>query len=126
MPRVYSKRFKTKALKKAAELNSVKAAAKALGVPKSTLWAWRRAQAQEKQTDSVPPPIPWPKEPTTARPGSEEKIQILEERAARGEWLFHPEDSILDDFDYFRWAQFLEGGAYADETGAEEEDGAVD
>lgn len=30
--------------------------------------------------------------PTDALPGSEEKIQILEQRAANGETLFHPND----------------------------------
>lgn len=33
-----------------------------------------------------------PKEPTTAPPGSEEKIRVMTERAARREQLFHPLD----------------------------------
>lgn len=35
---------------------------------------------------------PLPAEPTSAGPGSEEKIRILAERADRGEQLFHPQD----------------------------------
>lgn len=31
-------------------------------------------------------------QPTTARPGSEEKVRILEERAARGLELWNPND----------------------------------
>lgn len=38
---------------------------------------------------------PLPAEPTGAAPGSEEKIRILCERAARGELLFHPGDARL-------------------------------
>lgn len=38
-----------------------------------------------------------PAEPTSAVPGSEEKIRILCERARRGESLFHPLDVHLDD-----------------------------
>lgn len=33
-----------------------------------------------------------PVEPTEAMPGTDAKIQILEERAARDEYLFHPQD----------------------------------
>lgn len=33
-----------------------------------------------------------PAEPTDAPPGSEDKIRVMEERAARGESLFHPDD----------------------------------
>jgi hypothetical protein len=36
---------------------------------------------------------PPPATPTSARPGSEAKVRVLEERAARGEALFHPLDS---------------------------------
>lgn len=35
---------------------------------------------------------PLPDEPTRARPGSEEKIRVLTERAARRQSLFHPRD----------------------------------
>jgi hypothetical protein len=35
---------------------------------------------------------PLPAEPTTARPGSEEKIRVLCERAARHETRWHPDD----------------------------------
>ena len=38
---------------------------------------------------------PLPAMPTTARPGSEEKIKELQERANRGEQLFHPDDPAL-------------------------------
>lgn len=37
-----------------------------------------------------------PDETTDAIPGSEEKIQVLTERASRGESLFHPFDSRQD------------------------------
>ena len=35
----------------------------------------------------------YPAEPTTALPGTEEKIRVMRERAARREKLFHPEDA---------------------------------
>jgi len=35
-------------------------------------------------------PLP---EPTTAMPGSPEKIAVMEERALRGEQVFHPDDA---------------------------------
>ncbi len=38
-----------------------------------------------------------PAKPTQALPGSEEKILVLEERAARGEALFHPLDARRSD-----------------------------
>lgn len=31
--------------------------------------------------------------PTTARPGTPEKVEVMAARAARGEWLFHPLDA---------------------------------
>lgn len=34
-----------------------------------------------------------PDDPTGALPGTEEKIRVLEERAARGVGLFHPQDA---------------------------------
>jgi hypothetical protein len=34
-------------------------------------------------------------EPTTARPGSEEKIRVFQERLAKGEDLYHPDDEQL-------------------------------
>jgi hypothetical protein len=37
----------------------------------------------------------FPKEPTPALPGSEEKILIMTERAARREQLFHPLDGRI-------------------------------
>lgn len=40
---------------------------------------------------SVPKILP-AKEPTTAQPGSEEKIRVLTERWANGQSLWHPED----------------------------------
>jgi len=39
-------------------------------------------------------PLPPPGEPTKAAPGSEEKIRVLIQRAARREPLFHPNDGI--------------------------------
>lgn len=36
-------------------------------------------------------------EPTTARPGSEEKIAVLARRWARGEALFHPDDAGMKE-----------------------------
>ena len=37
-----------------------------------------------------------PTEPTSALPGSAEKVAILEARAARGESLWHPHDAPMD------------------------------
>jgi hypothetical protein len=37
-----------------------------------------------------------PDSPTSARPGSEEKIRVMMERAARRESLFRPDDAPLD------------------------------
>lgn len=37
-------------------------------------------------------PASMPGEPTDALPGSEQKIRVLIERAARREQLFHPDD----------------------------------
>lgn len=39
---------------------------------------------------------PLPAHPTDARPGSEEKIRVMEARAARGEQLHHPQDRKVD------------------------------
>jgi hypothetical protein len=36
-----------------------------------------------------------PQEPTTAQPGTEQKIQVMVERAARREQLFHPQDGAF-------------------------------
>src|SRR5690242_7031685 len=36
---------------------------------------------------------PLPDIPTNARPGSEEKIAVMESRAAKGQQIFHPEDA---------------------------------
>lgn len=35
-------------------------------------------------------------EPTDALPGTEEKVRILEERARRGQSLWHPLDAAID------------------------------
>jgi hypothetical protein len=35
-----------------------------------------------------------PAEPTDAQPGSERKIRVMEQRAARGESIFHPDDNV--------------------------------
>jgi len=40
----------------------------------------------------IHPPVPLPGQPTAALPGTEEKILIMIERAARREQLFHPQD----------------------------------
>jgi hypothetical protein len=40
-------------------------------------------------------PASLPAEPTRALPGSPEKIQVLTERASRGEHLFHPQDGVI-------------------------------
>lgn len=37
-----------------------------------------------------------PQEPTTALPGTPDKVAVMAERAARGETLFHPDDATLD------------------------------
>lgn len=42
-------------------------------------------------------PAPLPPVPTTAPPGSEEKLHVLASRAAAGQALFHPEDEIPED-----------------------------
>ncbi len=39
-------------------------------------------------------PISRPGEPTDAAPGSQRKIRVLTERAARREALFHPQDNL--------------------------------
>src|SRR5262245_35331292 len=39
---------------------------------------------------------PLPLEPTTARPGSPEKVAVLEERARRRQALWHPLDAGMD------------------------------
>lgn len=46
--------------------------------------------------DPLPMPAPecLPGEPTDAAPGSERKIRVLIERAARHEPLFHPQDGL--------------------------------
>ena len=41
-----------------------------------------------------PTDLPLP-EPTTAGPGSPEKMAVLEARAAAGQRLWHPDDAIL-------------------------------
>jgi len=40
-----------------------------------------------------------PAEPTTALPGTPEKVEVLRQRAARGEILHHPDDARLDAVD---------------------------
>jgi hypothetical protein len=40
--------------------------------------------------------IKLPSGPTSAFPGTPEKVAILEQRAARGEALWHPEDAPMD------------------------------
>jgi hypothetical protein len=42
---------------------------------------------------------PLPLEPTTARPGSPEKVAVLEERARRRQALWHPLDARMDSQD---------------------------
>jgi hypothetical protein len=37
-----------------------------------------------------------PAEPTTAQPGTEEKVRVMETRLARGESLFHDDDPYTD------------------------------
>ena len=37
-----------------------------------------------------------PQQPTTALPGTPDKVAVMAERAARGESLFHPQDATLD------------------------------
>jgi len=37
-----------------------------------------------------------PATPTTALPGTPDKIAVMAQRAARGETLFHPQDATLD------------------------------
>lgn len=36
-----------------------------------------------------------PPEPTLAPPGSAEKVRVLEQRARRGEALWHPDDALM-------------------------------
>lgn len=40
---------------------------------------------------------PLPDKPTTALPGSEEKIREMTKRAQQGQWLFHPRDARHTD-----------------------------
>jgi hypothetical protein len=35
------------------------------------------------------------KEPTHAKPGTSAKLEVMTERAARGETLFHPRDAMM-------------------------------
>ena len=42
-------------------------------------------------------------EPTTAEPGTPEKIAVFEERAKRNQSLFHPEDAELGSVQAKRW-----------------------
>ena len=42
--------------------------------------------------DFTPTPA---REPTLARPGSPEKLEVLRRRVARGEALFHPDDEPI-------------------------------
>lgn len=51
-------------------------------------------------------------EPTNAAPGSEEKIRVLQERATRGQDLWHPLDNLVrteagrrEGSHYFEWAE---------------------
>ncbi len=37
-----------------------------------------------------------PESPTTALPGSEEKIQVMASRFAAEEYLFHPDDALKE------------------------------
>lgn len=54
--------------------------------PSTSIYARIGIHARRTGVQSVPT------EPTEAEPGSEEKIQILEARAERGERLHHPDD----------------------------------
>lgn len=40
--------------------------------------------------------LPLPPEPTQTRPGSEERILVLQDRAAKGFQLWHPDDVVID------------------------------
>lgn len=56
----------------------------------------RRVPDQEKAMlhgIEVAGPASVPGQPVDAQPGSPRKIQVLTERAARGEKLFHPDDT---------------------------------
>jgi len=48
--------------------------------------------------------------PTSALPGSPEKVAVLEERVARGEMLFHPADARVDGLRETREARRAFGG----------------
>ena len=41
-------------------------------------------------------PVVLPPEPTSAVPGSPEKVAVLEERARLGLALWHPDDAVMD------------------------------
>jgi hypothetical protein len=49
---------------------------------------------------------PLPTTPTTAIPGSREKVEVLEERARQKLSLWHPEDAVRDD----QKAELLQAG----------------
>lgn len=52
--------------------------------------AYRRHEVEIEPSGTLP------ESPTTAAPGTEEKLLVLAERASRGEYLFHPDDAIAD------------------------------
>lgn len=71
--------------------------------PRGLCWSCYESQCKR---DSVDRECKWgitaghgrlPAESTQALPGTEEKILVLEERAARGEALFHPLDARRSD-----------------------------
>lgn len=57
-------------------------------------------QAHRNKPPEVPDhygPAPLPERPTRCRPGSEDKIRVLAQRASLGQALFHPRDGEEDD-----------------------------
>jgi hypothetical protein len=53
---------------------------------------------QEDEDEEIQPqPRKLPRRPTKAIPGSKQKVEVMRERATRGECLFHPRDAVRDD-----------------------------
>jgi hypothetical protein len=53
------------------------------------------AEDEEKGKEPYSPPLP--PEPTDALPGTEEKIEVMRERARLGFQLHHPRDATIED-----------------------------
>lgn len=50
---------------------------------------WVPVDEERLDADYEPPRVP---DPTTANPGTREKVAVMKRRFALGQWLFHPDD----------------------------------